>query len=387
MRRTLHALAASLSVLAAGCGDDVSIDAGVDSSLRQDVGVDAISEVGMNAPDTGPDAVDPRDTGVDAPPVLECDESTRTHLRVVTFNTGTTPIMGQDDHVDGYTDARAAISDQYYGDGLAWVPAVDATRRWIAEVEPDVIVFQEIFHSEECTAVPEDARSGFVCESWVPGDESVIEDVLGAGFQIVCQLGKPDKCAAVRTSVGTFRGCDSSLCLDGLDGARVPDCGGGSRVGRAVIDLADGGTITLATMHGTSGLGDQDQSCRTQQFEQVFVDLGDGSGEPAANGTRNLVMGDLNLDPFRSLVFDASAIRLAEFVGEDLAFSYLTEVGEDAPGSYAGAFDIDHVMSDAFLGRCWHAGLSDGHEERVYDPSYFDHLPVVCDVQACPGML
>ncbi|MFT5354335.1 MAG: endonuclease/exonuclease/phosphatase family metal-dependent hydrolase [Polyangiales bacterium] len=379
MRRNLYLPTLSFVVLALGCGDDVSGDSG-----PQDGAVDAAMDVGADAAsDAGPDAVEPMDAGVDAPPVLACDESVRTSLRVVTFNTGTTPIMGEDDHVDGYTNAQAMISDQHYGDGLAWDLAVDATRRWLSEVEPDVIVFQEIFYSDECVSVPEEARTGFVCEDWSPGDESVIQEILGPGFQIACQLDKTDKCAAVRTSVGAFRGCESSFCLDGLDGARVPDCGGGSRVGRGVIDLVDGGTVTLATMHGTSGIGDGDQSCRTQQIEQLFVDLGDGSGEPAANGTRNLVMGDLNLDPFRSLPFDSSATRLAEFVGEGLPFSYITEVGEGAPGSYATLFDIDHVMSNAFVGRCWHAGLSEGHEERVYEPSYFDHLPVVCDVQAC----
>lgn len=379
MHRVSSALVLSIAL---ACGDDVSVDADVDANVRRDGGVDAPLDVGTDAAvDAGPDA--PADVGVDAPPMLECDESMRTRLRVVSFNSGTTPIMAEDDHPDGYTDEQAAISDEYYGDGLAWLPAVDATRRWLAEVAPDLIVFQEMFYSEECASIPEDAHPGFVCENWSPGDASVIEDVLGPGYQVACQLGKTDKCAAVRTSVGAFRGCESSFCLDGLDGARVPDCGGGSRVGRGIIDLVDGGSITLATMHGTSGLSPGDQSCRTQQIEQLFVDLGDGSGEPAANGARNLVMGDLNLDPARSQAFDSSARRLAEFVGEDLAFSYITEVGEDAPGSYAGAFDIDHVMSGAFVGRCWHPGLSEGHEARVYDPSYFDHLPVVCDVQAC----
>ncbi|MFK7998304.1 MAG: hypothetical protein AB8H86_01860 [Polyangiales bacterium] len=378
---------ALLLVFALACGDDdARVDGGVDASPRQDSATDAPFDAGNDASadggaDAGADA--PIDAGVDAPPMLDCDESTRTRLRVISFNSGTTPIMGDDAHPDGYTEAMADISDEHYGDGLAWLPAVDATRLWLAEIAPDIIVFQEMFYSEECASIPEAAHAGFVCERWSPGDESVIQDVLGAGFQVACQLDKTDKCAAVRTSVGSFRGCESSLCLDGLDGARVPDCGGGSRVGRGIIDLSDGGTVTLATMHGTSGLSAEDQSCRTQQVEQLFVDLGDGSGEPAANGTRNLVLGDLNLDPHRSLPFDSSAQHLAEFVGEDLPFSYITETGEDAPGSYGGAFDIDHVMSGAFIGRCFHPGLSEGHEARVYEPSYFDHLPVVCDVEAC----
>ena len=39
----------------------------------------------------------------------------------VTFNTGTSENMGHDNEPDdGYTSAHAEISDQYYGDGLAW---------------------------------------------------------------------------------------------------------------------------------------------------------------------------------------------------------------------------------------------------------------------------
>lgn len=296
----------------------------------------------------------------------------------VTFNTGTTDGLRHDDPPeDGYGSEEATLSDTHYGNGLAWVAAVEAARSWLAGVQPDVIGFQEIFHSGECPTVPADARTGFVCETWNEGDPTVARVILGEGYQVACHLGKPDKCLGVKRSFGSFRGCDADLCLDGLDGAPVPDCGSGSRVGRGVIDLVAGGTLTVVNFHGSSGITVEDMGCRERQIEQVFVDLGDGA--PAANGRVNLVLGDFNTDPGRFADGDTSAARILDFVGDDQAFHFVNEVGRRAPPSYAGFVNIDHVISDALDGECWIAGVTEGHPE-VTEMVYFDHKPVVCPV-------
>jgi hypothetical protein len=279
---------------------------------------------------------------------------------------------------DGYTSEHAAISDEWYGDGLAWVPAVEATRQFFAEVDPDIVVFQEIFFSDLCADIPAEVHADFVCESWSPGDPTVAQVVLGPGWQVMCHPGKDDKCAAVKRSFGSFRGCEDDFCLEGLDGYRVEGCGRGARIGRGVIDLADGGSITLVNVHGSSGITQSDAQCRVQQFEQVFVDLGDG--EPGASGERNIVMGDLNTDPGRAAALDASARRWNDFVGEGLPFWFITEVGWDAPPTYANSVNIDHVTSDAFTGSCWVAGVTEGHP-AVIDAVYFDHKPHVCTLE------
>lgn len=289
----------------------------------------------------------------------------------VTFNTGTSQLAGD----------PGQLADQWYGNGLAWLPVVEDARQFFAATAPDVVVFQEIFHSGECPNIPPEHHAGFVCESWMPGDPTVAQIVLGTEFQVACHLGKPDKCAGVRKSFGHFAGCDADLCLDGLDGAEVPDCGSGSRVGRGVIELEQGGTLTLVNVHGSSGLTQEDQDCRVKQFAQVFVDLGTGDGLPAASGERNLVMGDLNTDPGRMADFDESAKAWNDHVGPDERFHFVTDVGPDVPPSYGGAFNIDHVVSDAFGGSCWVAGLTDGHAP-VSETTAFDHKPVVCSVGA-----
>jgi hypothetical protein len=305
----------------------------------------------------------------------DTDDDSGRALIAVTFNTGTTTGLPHSDPPDdGYGSVQADYSDQHYGDGLAWKAAISDARQFFERVAPDIVAFQEMFFSGECEAVPAEAQPGFVCEDWQSGDPTVAELVLGSDYQVACHLGKPDKCLAVKRSFGSFSGCDSSLCLDGLDGAAVPDCGSGSRIGRGRIQLEGGGTLTVVNIHGTSGITQEDQDCRAKQFSQVFIDL---DGAPAADGERNLILGDLNTDPGRTYDFDESAALFNEFVGQDKPFHYLTDVGPDVPPTYAELFNIDHVASDALRGNCWVAGHSEGHPP-VTEMTYFDHKPVVC---------
>jgi hypothetical protein len=306
------------------------------------------------------------------------DDGPELEFLAVTFNSGTTTGLAHNSEPDdGYTSDHATISDMWYGDGLAWLPAVDAARAFLAELQPDVIVFQEIFYAGECETIPPENYPDFFCQDWTAGDPTVAQVILGAGYQVACNLGKTDKCAAVKTSFGSFRGCSGDLCLDGLDGSQVDGCGSGSRIGRGVIDLAIGGSVTLVNVHGSSGFSQDDQDCRVKQFDQVFVDLGDGA--PGANGAINLVMGDFNTDPGRLARDDDSAARLIEVVGDGLPFQFVTEVGLDAEPTYTGLFNIDHVISDALSGDCWAAGVTENHP-AVIDAIYFDHAPIVCNV-------
>lgn len=296
---------------------------------------------------------------------------------VVTFNTGTTSGLAHDSDGDDYGDAQVEISDQHYGDGLAWKPAVAATASWFASVEPDIVVFQELFYSGDCESISDDFHAGFVCEDWTPGDPTVAELILGSGYEIGCHPGKSDKCIAVKKTFGSIRQCEgSSFCLEGTDGAPIANCGGGARVARATIDLTGGGELTVVNVHGTSGSSGSDAECRARQVDQVFVDM---DGEPGANGTRNVVLGDFNTDPGRIPGFlDASAARWNQFVGGNQPFQWVSPYGSSAPQTYSGALTIDFVASDAFTGTCYSPGI-DG-VPAVYENVLFDHLPLVCEI-------
>jgi hypothetical protein len=170
------------------------------------------------------------------------------------------------------------------------------------------------------------------------------------------------------------------VCPDGLGGVRVPTCGFGARVGRGVIELTAGGTLTLASIHATSGFTAADSDCRSKQFDQLFRDL---DGAPAANGARNVVLGDFNTDPGRLTAVDSSARTLAQYVSGQ-PFHFVTDVGPNATPTYDVAMipglpigvNVDHVISDRFSGTCWTAGLG-GHAPPAHT-DYFDHKPSVC---------
>lgn len=354
------------------------------SPVSEDTGVPE-ADAAPPKPDASPadglsgEQLPPADAG-DAQPgdAQPGDADAKTTFIAVTFNSGTSEGMGHDlPPDDGYTSAHAKLSDLHYGDGLAWLPAVKATTTFFATVNPDVVVFQEIFYTGDCPNIPKDAHKDFICETWLSGDPTVAQQVLGMGYQVACHPGKSDKCAAVKKSFGTFRNCKTDFCLEGLDGFSVQDCGKGARIGRGLIDLVGGGTITLVNVHGSSGITSDDQKCRVKQFEQVFVDIGDGA--PAANGSRNLVMGDLNTDPGRLALFDKSAERWNDFVGPKKKFHFISAVGPLVTPTYAGLLNIDHVVSDVFTGSCWAAGTL-GHPP-VIQATYFDHKPVVCTIK------
>ncbi len=295
----------------------------------------------------------------------------------VSFNTGTSEeIVPEGEPNGGYATEQAGWSDLYYGDGLAFEAVVEDARAFFEATAADVVGFQEIFHSGECEAIPEAYREGFVCEDWQAGDPTVAQVVLGEGWQVACHPGKPDKCAAVRRAFGSFAGFAEDFQLEGLEGATIEGCGSGARVGRAVIELAGGGELTLVNVHGSSGISGEDMSCREAQFRQIFEDLGLGDGEPAANGELNLVLGDFNTDPGRATSWDASAAYLAEAVPAH-GFAFHSEVGPEAEPSYQGLANIDHVISDGLEGSCVVPGVSEG-VPPVSDIIFFDHHPVVC---------
>ncbi len=377
--------------LCPACGDDTGTASGSASGSASD-GSTASGTTDTSVPD-GTTTVDSAEGTTTSPATSAATEMTTAETEtddegststgepapiemvVVTFNTGTTTGLLHGIDGDDYGSDEADISDEHYGDGLAWQTNVDLTTQFFAQLQPDVVVFQEIFYSGDCPSIPPEFHPGFVCETWQPGDPTVVELVMGPDYQIACHLGRPDKCAAVRKDFGTIVGCEQDFCLEGLDGSPINGCGGGSRIGRGLIELPDGQQFTLTSVHGTSGQLPEDWDCRERQVEQVFVDF---DGEPAANGRRNLVMGDLNTDPYRAVI-DPSADRWRDFVGDGEAFDFISEAGLTVTPTYQNLFNIDHVMSEHFVGDCEVPGVTPG-VDPVLDTVYFDHHPIVCTV-------
>ncbi|MEQ8272446.1 MAG: endonuclease/exonuclease/phosphatase family protein [Deltaproteobacteria bacterium] len=286
---------------------------------------------------------------------------------VVSFNTGTTEGLAHDSGPDdGYSKEDATRSDTYYGDGLAWPPAIEAARAFLAEVQPDVVGIQEIFYSPDCATIPPEAHDPFVCTAWSVGDPTVANVILGAGYRVACHRGKLDKCVAVKKSFASIAGCDEDFCAEALAGEPSPGCGSGARVGLAELTVGDR-RLDVWHVHGTSGFSDEDVGCRAAQFEQIFDAV-----DPA---TPTIVLGDLNTDPFRLFDGDDSA---AVFRRRATAGDFTFHSSEGDP-TYAGLFQIDHVLSTFGAGGCWSAGVTEGRP-RVIEATYFDHHPLVCSI-------
>ena len=78
-------------------------------------------------------------------------------------------------------------------------------------------------------------------------------------------------------------------------------------------------------------------------------------------------------------VIDPSADRWRDFVGDGEDFQFISEAGVGATPTYQGLFNIDHVISEHFVGDCVVPGITPG-VDPVLDTVYFDHHPIVCTV-------
>jgi hypothetical protein len=293
-------------------------------------------------------------------------------LQVATFNTGTTSGSGE----LGFGAEEAELADAWYGNGLAFHAAMSAAEDWVAVAAPDLLGLQEIFDTAECAAVPEEARGGFVCATlpaarWSDPDAHVAVQITGPDWQVACHPDRTDKCLAVRREVATFPGCEGERCDAALTGAVVEGCGSGARVAAVTLDLADGATLRVVHVHGSSGLSPDDIACRTRQVEAA-LDLIPAEGDV-------IVLGDLNTDPGR-FSGDASAAAWRDgAVARGLTFH--TDATGTAPPTYQGAATIDHVLSRGFDGRCLAASI-DADAPALQGASVFDHRPVLCALGA-----
>jgi hypothetical protein len=367
-RSTLPYIAAL--ALALGCGPASGPDHEADTFDEGDT--DASSE-DVGGPDSN--SGDTGDASTLDGDIRDDDAEESAPFVLVTFNTGSganPPSEGN----GGFGPEQSDISDDWFGNGLAWKTIVDDTTEFFAVLDADIVTFQEIFWPGECEEIPEELHAGFVCEDDPAPDDTVAEQVLGPEYQVACHPGSPDKCIAVKRSFGHIEGCDGDLCLDGLRGTAVEGCGRGARLAAGTIVRADGGPpINVVNVHGTSGFEPTDQDCRVREVDRIF--LGTETLDPLANGAVNLIVGDFNTDPGRGL--DVSAARWLDYVGGDHPFQFLTDVGQDAQPTYI-LVNIDHAVSDTFEGDCVHAGITEG-TERVTPFVHFDHAPVICTLR------
>jgi len=303
------------------------------------------------------------------------------NLQVMTFNVGSSEGEAKADAEAGeFSRELASIADKHYGNGLAWLPAVEATRDFIAQQRPHIIGFQEIFDPSRCAKIRAELHQDFVCEYWRSGDRSVVEYITGKNYQVACHKGTSEKCLAVRKDFARIRGCHQDYCENFLEGRIISGCGSKSRLGKAVLDTYGGKVLNVIHIHGTSGFSGEDRKCRKRQFRSIFEEeLGKA---PLIGRAANIVLGDFNTDPRRLRWFDSSARKLKSYV-KGTPFQFINDKADQRDPTYAGIVSIDHVISDDFVGKCKVAGISE-ELPAVLKTSYFDHKPLLCDLWPDP---
>lgn len=287
---------------------------------------------------------------------------------VVSWNVGTVGGAGTDPAAAGFGKDQRTWSDELYGNGLAFDAAIADVQAWLGAQAPDIVALQEVFDPEACASIPAEAQVGFVCASWQPGDPTVAQQVLPAGYTVACHPGKPDKCIAVKNSFASIDGCSGPLCRDAGSGFSVAGCGKGSRAAHFVLRRPNGAVLHVRHVHGNSGLADADKQCRNALFELALANLEPGT---------HLVLGDFNTDPVRFAGIDPSADALAGFAGDEKPLQFLTDTSADSEPTYGGIVSIDHVLGVGLRGTCAHAGITAGWPAAT-EIGWFDHRPVAC---------
>ncbi len=258
---------------------------------------------------------------------------------------------------------------------LSYQAYEDSITETIRDLEPDIVLLQEVLPPQTCDAFEEtdETRTCYDADS----RPAAVERVLGSGYSIVCDARLHVECVGVRKEFGSIEGFDPGAFS--LSGAETPPlplescdyaagtcsedlCDAESTVS-AVTVKAGGETIRVVHMHpNAAGFGEdgfyQGAGCRALQVEQAFEGLdgfGDADGEPLAGAGKAIVAGDFNFDPAGFVAEDELAIWERN-IGPEQRFVHLnphdSESGDTHPTRRGLPVTIDHVVADGFGGDC-----------------------------------
>ncbi len=339
-----------------------------DDTMNRLEELSALLVLGLGAATTACSGVD--DAGDDAGAGLE-------PFRLLSYNIG-----NPDDAEPNYP---LRLSYQDYEDSIG---------QTIRDLEPDIVLLQEVLPPQTCNAFEETdaARTCYDADN----QPTAAERVLGDDYSIACDARLHIECVGVRTGFGSIEGLElGGFSLSGAETPALPlescnyaagecndeFCDAESTVSAVTVEAA-GETIRVVHLHPnaagfTDGRVYTGAPCRALQIEQAFEGL-DGSDEAALVGSGNaIVAGDFNLDPTRFVTDDELAVWDRN-IGPGLRFSHLNpvdpETGDLYPTRRGLPVAIDHVVADAFTGDC--EVFSEAGGSATLDADFkFDALP------------
>ncbi len=314
-------------------------------------------------------------------------------LRVMTYNIG-----------------NPDADEPHYPLRLSYQDYEDFMGEKIRELQPDVVLLQEVLSNGDTCAAFEETDAERTCFNFGNRLEPV-RRLLGDDYSTLCDQNLQTECVGVRNGFGELEGTMETLPLP------LPPCHwaardcGSEKCDRestvsAVTVTTPQGSFRLVHLHPHAGFFDgildfdTGGSCRSLQFRQAFEGY-EGEG-PLIATTTTLIAGDWNVDES----FESPAERevLEAHVGCETRFRYLNPVGEDdsfAPTMRTTAFALDRVAVDEGIGTCTVYGPEEDGSflEDPLDVAFdfsvlpdgensegrIDHFAVVCDITLSPS--
>jgi hypothetical protein len=241
----------------------------------------------------------------------------------------------------------------------------------IQALRPDVVAIQETLPDWMCESWPASVVAS-ACTAQAGGPQ--IRRLLGPDYSIVCEARNGFECIAVRVDAGEILGCDlGGLC----ETDRLDRQGDGCRWNVAVMAATvrvQGEVFDVVNAHPES----RSAACRLASVRQIF----ENSGQPNSlvREEQVLILGDLNLDPWRE--DDVSSRFWRTMVGSSAGseYGYHSGIAERQPPyptvrylSFARTYD--HIASNFLTGVTQILGESPG-TRRLDGGKGMDHRAV-----------
>ena len=238
----------------------------------------------------------------------------------------------------------------------------------IQSLSPDVIALQETLPPSNCTSLLA-LDTGNVCSN--SSDIPQIRRLLGDAYTIVCESRNSYECIAVHQEAGGIHGCGrGEFCLTDRIDEQPEGCRPNVAVMGATFEIK-GRTFDIINAHPES----RSAKCRNASLLQIFTDIGDGVG--LVREEHALIVGDLNMDPWRD--DDLSVQTWNSYVGapEKYPYYYHSGIAEYAPPYFTLEYPTfsrtyDHVVSNFLEGTTLVLGESPG-TSRLDWGSGMDH--------------
>jgi endonuclease/exonuclease/phosphatase family metal-dependent hydrolase len=222
----------------------------------------------------------------------------------------------------------------------------------ISNLQPDIVVFQEILSSPLCE------ESGFhdngVCELNSRMQSEQISRLLGEGYTIVCDSNQHMQCIGVKSKFARVLDCPlDCVCMNGRTIPIIENCNQNFTIFAVSIETKNQKQIDLVNVH----LNSRSDTCR----EKMFVELFNPQNEILVN-SEILIAGDFNIDLYKSnkqssIVIEQLLLTKKDFHMHEVLDDDFEPITTFQFGPYQRT--LDYIFSNFLIGEVVALGASD----------------------------